>query len=111
MENSQGLEWFAPSTASSQQPDIGIGRQAGTGAWFMSSPAYKDWSNGCTPTLLYPGIPGAGKTIITSLVVDTLKKPHEASDDFLVAHIYLNHKRQGEQDVMNLMSNIVGQLL
>jgi len=49
-------------------------RHPKTGIWFLSSPQVKQWLELASGrALLVPGAPGTGKSVLTSLVVDTLR--------------------------------------
>jgi hypothetical protein len=66
------LDWITVTDYSSQQSDFLRRRQMGTGQWLLDSTDYKQWVAAIQQTLFCPGIPGAGKTILTSVVVDDL---------------------------------------
>ncbi|KAL6910524.1 ankyrin repeat-containing domain protein [Trichoderma evansii] len=51
-----------------QQKDNFIQRQPGTGQWLLNSDTYRLWVDTNRQTLFCPGIPGAGKTILTSII-------------------------------------------
>jgi Cdc6-like AAA superfamily ATPase len=59
--------------------------------------------------LFCPGIPGAGKTILASIVVDDL---YDRFNDANVgiAYLYLNFRRKDEQKVESLFANLLKQL-
>src|SRR6266536_4322083 len=45
-----------------------------TGRWLIDSPEYKDWICGPNRFLWLHGIPGAGKTVLLSFVVENIKR-------------------------------------
>ena len=60
--------------------DISSRRVKDTGHWLLESPAYKSWNNSKSSCVLWcPGVPGAGKTMLASLVIDTLRQSVSAS--------------------------------
>jgi Cdc6-like AAA superfamily ATPase len=61
-------------------------------------------------TLFCPGIPGAGKTILTSVVVEELSTRFYNDSRIVVAYIYCNFKRQIEQTLENLLASLLKQL-
>src|SRR5947209_377555 len=71
-EDTEVLNWLTPVEYGTQQSDFLRRRQAGTGQWLLKSTEYQTWLNSGKQTLFCPGIPGAGKTILTSIVVDDL---------------------------------------
>ncbi|GFG15817.1 hypothetical protein IFM61392_09176 [Aspergillus lentulus] len=66
------LDWLTPVKYASQQHDFIAQRQKGTGEWLLQSKEFQQWLTQSNQTLFCPGIPGAGKTIIMSIVVDHL---------------------------------------
>jgi hypothetical protein len=56
----------------SQESDFINRRQDGTSQWLLDSAEFKAWLDIEKQTLFCPGIPGAGKMILTSIVVDEL---------------------------------------
>jgi hypothetical protein len=66
------LNWLTPTDYSTQQSDYISRRQAGTGQWLLDSPEFQMWMQADKQTLFCPGIPGAGKTILTSIGIDGL---------------------------------------
>src|SRR5216117_3237475 len=66
------IDWLTPIDYSTQQIDF-IGRQQkGTGLWLLNSNEFQQWLNTSRGILFCPGIPGAGKTMMASIVVDYL---------------------------------------
>ncbi|KAL2865381.1 uncharacterized protein BJX67DRAFT_382868 [Aspergillus lucknowensis] len=72
MVNAAILDWLSTTTYESQQADLNSTRQTGTGQWFLECEEYREWMEVSQSTLYCPGIPGVGKTILTSIVVNDL---------------------------------------
>src|SRR5436309_15173502 len=68
------IDWLAAIDYGQQQSDFLSRRQEGTGQWLLDSDEFQEWLTQKKQTLFCPGIPGAGKTILTSIVVDYLDK-------------------------------------
>lgn len=103
------LEWISTSDYPSQQSDI-IGRRSeGTGQWFLSAPKTARWLNEAKTTLFCPGIPGAGKTMITAIAIQNLLDLG-CENAYGVAYVYCNYKAQDEQDISSLLRAILKQL-
>jgi hypothetical protein len=85
-------------------------RQKGTGEWFLKSSPFMEWVEGKKKTLFCPGIPGAGKTMITSIVVNHLKTSFP-DDRTGRAFIFCVYKRQDHQKVDDLLASLLGQLV
>lgn len=61
-------------------------------------------------TLFCPGIPGAGKTILTSIVVENLYAQFQDDPSIGIAYIYCNFRRQQEQNLEALLASLLKQL-
>ena len=104
-------DWLTSTDFSAQQTDFISRRQEGTGQWLLDSEEYKKWNNENGQSLFCPGIPGAGKTIITSIVIDNLQEKFKADEDVGIAFLYCSHKRQQEQKFEDLMASLLKQLV
>jgi hypothetical protein len=71
---------------------------------------YKTWVEMKQATLFCHGIPGVGKTILTTIIVDDLI--HEFRDDRTVgiAYIYFNFKSKDERTMEHLAASLLKQL-
>ncbi|KAF3271856.1 hypothetical protein TWF128_000384 [Orbilia oligospora] len=92
-----------------QQSDYLGRRQPGTGKWFLASDEYKAWLE-YKHVLFCPGIPGAGKTILTSIVVNDLITRFNGDLTVGIAYIYCNFKRGYEQQLDDLLASLLKQL-
>lgn len=104
------LEWISPFDYAPQHNDFIKRRQPGTGQWFLDSNEFQAWLKTDKQTLFCPGIPGAGKTIITAIVINHLKELFRNDASICIAYIYCNFQRQDEQKVENLLANLLKQL-
>lgn len=66
------LGWLSPIDFASQQNDYIQRREEDTGQWLLQSDEYQNWITTAKETLFCPGMPGAGKTIISSIVIADL---------------------------------------
>jgi hypothetical protein len=104
------LNWLTPVDYAPQQSGFISRRQAGTGQWLLDSAEFQTWLNIDKQTLFCPGIPGAGKTILTAIVIDDLTA--QFSDDLTIgiAYIYCNFRWQNEQKINELLASLLKQL-
>ena len=109
--HSQILDWLSPDDYAAQQSDFFRRYKEGTGQWLLNSHEFNLWLRGEMPILFCPGIPGAGKTMLTSLIVHNLQEMfgHDASVG--IACIYCNFKRQADQMVDRLLASLLKGLL
>ena len=104
------LDWLAPIDYAAQQNDFIGRRQEGTGQWLLDSAEFQTWLNTDKQTLFCPGIPGAGKTILTSIVVEELTARFHNNKRIGVAYIYCNFRRHDEQNIDDLLASLLKQL-
>ena len=105
------LKWLTPIEYAPQQNDYIRRRQLGTGQWLLDSPEFQTWLVTRKQTLFCPGIPGAGKTILTSIVVDDLFARFQNDTSVGIAYIYCNFRRQDDQKLDNLLLSLLKQLV
>lgn len=103
------LDWLTTTDYISQQNDLSGRRQEGTGEWLLNTYEFQQWKNGEEQILFCPGIPGAGKTIMTSIVVDHLCKLYGEDLSVGIAFLYCNFRQQQEQQVIHLFSSLLKQ--
>jgi hypothetical protein len=108
------LRWLTTVDYAPQYSDFLSRRENGTGIWLLNSSKFTLWLNGTQDTLFCPGIPGSGKTIMTSIVIDYLWEtfPEKTFPDHKVgiAFLYCNYGRRKEQQAINLLSALLKQL-
>ncbi|KAI8652813.1 PNP-UDP-1 domain-containing protein [Fusarium keratoplasticum] len=106
------LQWLSPIDHAKTQVDKARGRDPGTGAgkWLLDSSEFQGWLDAGNKTLFCPGIPGAGKTVLASIVIENLLGRREQTDSkpIGVAFIYLDFKQQLE--LVQLLGSILRQL-
>ncbi|PMD16666.1 hypothetical protein NA56DRAFT_632935 [Hyaloscypha hepaticicola] len=105
------LQWLTPIDFVSQQHDFITRRQEGTGQWLLDSAEFKAWAETDKQTLFCPGIPGAGKTILTSIIVEHLTTRFRNNKSVGIAYLYCNFRRQHEQKPEDLITSLLKQLL
>ncbi|KAJ7443981.1 ankyrin repeat-containing domain protein [Mycena latifolia] len=109
-EEKELLDWITSLNFFQRQDDIFSAWQPGTGEWLLSDPQFKNWESGSGGILWCRGIPGAGKTVLSSLVVNHLRSKYR-NNDTGVACLYLNHKEREAQTPANLLGSIWKQLV
>jgi hypothetical protein len=104
-------DWLTPIDYGPQHSDYFKSRQPGTGQWLLDSPKFHAWLETDEQTVFCPGIPGAGKTILTSIVVDYLYSKHEIDPSIGIAYIYCNFRRKDEQKIDDLLASLLKQFI
>jgi Cdc6-like AAA superfamily ATPase len=104
------LDWITAIDCDPQQSDFINRRQAGTGQWLLDSAEFQAWMEANKQTVFCPGIPGAGKTILTSIVIDELFTRFGNDENVCIAYIYCNFWRHDEQTAGDLLASLLKQL-
>ena len=104
------LDWLTPVDYGPQQSDHLSRRQPGTGQWLLDSDEYRQWVTTPGKTLFCPGIPGAGKTILTSIVIDDILTRVGNNEAVGIAYLYCNFRRHDEQKAIDLIASLLKQL-
>ncbi|PVH90366.1 hypothetical protein DM02DRAFT_500703, partial [Periconia macrospinosa] len=105
------LDWLTPVDYGPQQSDYIRKRQTGTGQWLLDSEKFQTWLKTNKQTLFCPGIPGAGKTILTSIVIDYLGTKFQKGSNTGIAYLYCNFRRQHEQKPEDLLGSLLKQFI
>lgn len=82
--------------------------QPGTGTWFFDNAEFVSWTDTSNAKLWVNGIPGAGKTVLLALIIQTLQNallPHDA-----LAYFYCDYKDIATQDPITILGSLVKQL-
>ncbi|KAJ7021504.1 hypothetical protein C8F04DRAFT_266660 [Mycena alexandri] len=104
------IDWLSPINFFLRQADISQMQEKGTGGWLLDHPLFKKWECGLGSTLWCRGIPGAGKTVLASMVVNHLGTQFKGKNTG-VACIYLNHKEVDNQTPSRLLAGLWRQLV
>ncbi|KAI9040298.1 uncharacterized protein KD926_008388 [Aspergillus affinis] len=85
-------------------------RREGTGQWLLQCQEFDCWFKGVTcQTLWCYGIPGGGKTVLTSMTVNYVSEATEGLN-VAIAYIYCDYKDERTHSEFELLSSIARQL-
>lgn len=104
------LDWITLVDYGKKQSDHFNRHHPGTGQWLLESDVYKNWTSSKGATLFCPGMPGAGKTILTSIIIDDILHKTREHRDVAVVWIYCNFREAHDQRVNSLLATILRQL-
>jgi hypothetical protein len=83
---------------------------SGTGNWFLLDPIYQSWTKSSCGTLVCPGVPGAGKTIMAALIIEehlrTARSPQHP-----IAFIYYSYRSRDQQTLRHTLETILRQIV
>ncbi|KAH0603494.1 uncharacterized protein H6S33_007816 [Morchella sextelata] len=106
------INWLYSEAFDKRHTEISGRRQPNTGEWILKEPEVQDWENGKSKSRLLwgYGIPGAGKTFLSSFMIDHLKNRASTSSKCGVAYIYFNYSEQAQQNPLSVLASLTKQL-
>ena len=104
------LEWTSTLNFLKQQNDFVRQARQGTGEWFLEKQTFKTWVSKDNGVLWCPGIPGAGKTFLASIVCEHLKETHQ-NDKAAVLIAYCGYNEAKSQSIDNLIAALTKQII
>ncbi|KAL4786881.1 ankyrin repeat-containing domain protein [Aspergillus varians] len=109
------IDWISPLNFITKQSMIWNEHHKGTCKWFLERDDFREWREGENTKIFCPGIPGAGKTFLSSIVYNELDGLRVREEGGLkgaaVVMLYCKWDDPLSQDVDNLMSSIIKQFV
>ena len=104
------LDWLSSYEPSHAHSRAVSSRLVGTCQWFLHNQKFVDWLNGVDERtiLLAHGVPGSGKTILTSFVIDLIGESE--SDRTALAYMYFDHSQQAQLHATTVIASVLKQL-
>lgn len=109
-DNQEIIEWLTPIDYAPQQRDYMNIRQPDTLHWFLNSEEYQNWIGSDKYTLFCPGVPGAGKTIMTAAVINDLFTRYKDDTEIGISYLFCDYRKHNEQKAEDLVANLLKQL-
>ncbi|KAL8941743.1 MAG: hypothetical protein Q9216_002071 [Gyalolechia sp. 2 TL-2023] len=103
------LARLSPVDAAHKHGALKRERSPGTGMWLFDLPDLMNWLDDPMDSLWIYGIPGAGKTTLSTLVVDEVFA-RKRSNTVGTAYFYIRHDDQDSHKPENVLGSIVSQL-
>nr|GAT56152.1 predicted protein [Mycena chlorophos] len=102
------LDFLSPINFRQRQQEIFQTKEDGTGNWFLQEPKFLEWKSNSDHVLWCSGIPGAGKTVLASLIFEHLKI--EERHDTSIVCAFFNYRESHTQSLQNTLGAIVQQM-
>ncbi|KAL8663476.1 MAG: hypothetical protein Q9168_008085 [Polycauliona sp. 1 TL-2023] len=103
------LAWLSKVDSTSKLQDFRRERQGGTGTWLFDLSEFSDWLDTPNTALWIYGIPGAGKTILSTLVIDEVLT-RLRSETIGSAYFYVRHNDTDSHQMTNVLGSLIAQL-
>ncbi|KAL8654594.1 MAG: hypothetical protein Q9210_001407 [Variospora velana] len=105
----KALAWLSPVNPARKHQDFSQDRQSGTGMWLFDLPEMGHWLESSDEALWIYGIPGAGKTTLSTLVVDEILT-RKRSALIGTAYFYIRHDNKDTHEPANVLGSLISQL-
>lgn len=102
-------QWLSPVNAASNHTSATKLRYQGTGNWFIDGQEFQHWLTIENSFLWLHAIPGGGKTILASNVIDWLRN-HKKSSEVALAYFYCDYKDKQKQSPTKIVSTLLWML-
>jgi hypothetical protein len=86
-------------------------RQVDTGLWLLQSATFQRWKENAASRLWLYGIPGCGKTILSSTIIEHLLKCCQDNTSMVTAYFYFDFNDAQKQDPELMLCSLLRQLL
>jgi Cdc6-like AAA superfamily ATPase len=86
-------------------------RQAETGLWLLDGPKFKAWKQRAGSRLWLYGIPGCGKTILSSTIIERLLQHCHDDANMVTTYFYFDFNDAQKQDAELMLRSLLCQLL
>ncbi|THV73569.1 hypothetical protein D6D28_03175, partial [Aureobasidium pullulans] len=104
---SRMIKWLSPSDPSTNYNKALEQRQEGTGLWFIHGDAFKQWKQHSNSFLWLHGIPGCGKTVLSSTIIEHLKRDTSFG---VLLYFYFDFNDTSKQTLDNVLRSLIKQL-
>ncbi|EWZ28033.1 hypothetical protein FOZG_18259 [Fusarium oxysporum Fo47] len=99
-------EWLSPPDSSTNANRARQLRHEGTGEWFLNSAAFREWETGSRRHLWLYGLPGCGKTVLSTTILDHLMN----IDDHITLDFFFDFSDTTKQTVDGMLRSLAFQL-
>ncbi|CAO1601837.1 hypothetical protein XANCAGTX0491_005473 [Xanthoria calcicola] len=108
-EQEKALSWLSPVNPAQKHRAFARDRQDGTGMWLFDLPEMVHWLKSPNAGLWIYGIPGAGKTTLSTLVVDEILN-RKRSNTIGTAYFYVRYDDKDSHNPSNVLGSLICQL-
>lgn len=113
-EVTDAIDWISPYDFRQEQDEIFSKYKEGSCDWFFNSAEYQKWLRVSGSILFCPGLPGVGKTVLTSAIVNRLSSyPNYPTglQRIGIAYVFLHHYRCEHDGEDTVIASLLQQLI
>jgi hypothetical protein len=105
------LAWYKTSDPEQNHKVSRSKHEPDTAKWIFTIEDFTNWKDNLGESLWIHGIPGAGKTILCSTIIDHVSQHVEGDPSNCVVYFYFDFADNKKQTVANLLKSVVYQLI
>ena len=98
--------WLSPVDASINYRQALSQRHPGTGRWFLDSERYAQWKAESSSVLWFHGIPGCGKSVLSSTIIENLQQGNGATEHVLL-YFFFNFNDVEKQTFDKMLRTLI----
>lgn len=103
--------WLSPADPSVNQQRAREGRQSGSGEWFLQDTLFSAWRTEPASFLWLNGIPGCGKTVLISAIIDHLQQVEaDQGTSQTLLYFYFDFTDSHKQSLYEAIQSLISQL-
>jgi hypothetical protein len=103
--------WLSAPDSSTNYHKAHKQRQAKTGLWLLESAKFTDWKENAPSQLWLYGIPGCGKTILSSTIIEHLLQHCHDDTSMVTVYFYFDFNDAQKQDPELMLRSLLCQFL
>jgi hypothetical protein len=104
-------QWLSAPDPSGNYQKAFKQQQADTGLWFLENKRYTTWKTDTTSPLWLYGIPGCGKTVLSSTILHSILQHCHDQKGEVTVYFYFDFNDKQKQDPELMLRSLVYQLL
>ncbi|KAG8782204.1 hypothetical protein FRC15_007339 [Serendipita sp. 397] len=104
------LQWLKGADPTTNHNTARKKHEPGTGEWLLDSKEFKSWMEEDGKIMWLNGIPGAGKTVLSSTVIENLILHCKTRTGDRVAYYYFDFSDHGKQTTSGCLQSLIRQL-
>lgn len=108
------IDWVSPLNFVARQSQFFKDHHEGTCKWFLGCEDFREWKESENAVLFCPGIPGAGKTFLSSIVINELDKLRLSEKggvkDSAILMLYCKWDDSQSQSIDCLLASLIKQV-
>jgi hypothetical protein len=105
------LTWYKTSDPEQNHKVSRSKHEPDTAKWIFDVKDFISWQDGLSESLWIHGIPGAGKTILCSTIIDHMSQHYKGDSANRVVYFYFDFADNKKLTVANLLKSVIYQLI